>query len=939
MTYFDVTVTGGSGQSALAGRYELTAASTTTYNKQKTQYKITKNGTDYDITKQNGGTARLTRVRTDQNETTYEGRYTYKANGGNETNYTIKAVLRQATSGVQTNAGPAAPIAPAKTYTVMLGEYAKVIMPRAEGTYVQQEHGSVEYYKGPDFRISFRDPLKPVLEAKESNEWVSMIELVKDTASTSTSTSTYTGVFVSYTITIPGFKVTENQGSSTASLVKTCTRPDITAFPGYMLVGTGATSTTPCGETLTAGQRCTLTCGGNVFSEIACGVNGGSITTQKTCPKSCEVTPNTYPPNYNRVNFGVGPKPACQGTLRPDEYCFPEKCTGATWSVYRCDGTTGTMRLTDVACTPDADTVPPAPPTPPTPPATPMSSTCKLPGQYGNYQLLVGEDPQPGVCPAQMATGTSCVETTCNAATSKRNKITCSVDSVQNQPTIKSTGFLDCDPPTEKTCNLDAKYSGYKFLGLKREVDGRTRETLQTLPSCPSELKSLEMCLALECTADGKRKAVMCLTDGELQDTDYAYTGCYTPPARAECTRPGSITAGAYAYYKNDAFNANECPAKMELGSYCLQNACDGNNKKKITCEARENIVQGTEACVKVTDPILVQAKITYDSNEAIKKAEDSQTVVAQQTTTVTTIVDQTAGAEKNLNVINAGIVDATSQVNTLAGQRGNEAQLAELQTKIAAMTADKTKAEQDLEDLRKKQKEEQEKLLLAQKQAEADAQRAKELADKAKGGAAPSVAATSLQCGLLASSVPATQPVVCDTTGISSLVAIKRGTISVPVTVYMQASSGSWVGYGVAPDQAPWKGVYVTIRPSASRGVPHSVECVWHTTPPTIVAYKASVASVAGTLVLVPTVPEATPTETTMSLISGPNPFPVHASPPAPAPASSADSGLSVGEIAGIVAGSVVGGLLLIALLIYVLKRRSGPRGPVRIAPSDFSY
>jgi hypothetical protein len=322
--------------------------------------------------------------------------------------------------------------------------------------------------------------------------------------------------------------------------------------------------------------------------------------------------------------------------------------------------------------------------------------------------------------------------------------------------------------------------------------------------------------------------------------------------------------------------------------------------KKKVMCEQNLTVTQEQSQCS--TDPGVEAAAAGREAEQAKKDVEQLGYKIEEQD----------AGVKR----IDARIEDATK----LAADPANEGN-GDLQKMIDDLKRDRTKLENELKDMKTQQQE-------TAAKADAAAKRA-ENAAKANGGAAPSVAETSLQCGELKKQAP----VLCEPTAVSSLVSIKRGTFSVPVTIYEQGS-GSWGGYGIAKS-APWKGVYVSTR------APNSVTCVWDKASHETVSYEASVPRVTGAVVeyvLTPTARGSTATEeTTMTLITGPNPFATSPQTTS-APVPKAD-GLSVGEIAGIVVGSVCGFFLLVFLL-YVLKKRQdkGPSFSFPLSTSSYS-
>jgi hypothetical protein len=404
------------------------------------------------------------------------------------------------------------------------------------------------------------------------------------------------------------------------------------------------------------------------------------------------------------------------------------------------------------------------------------------------------------------------------------------------------------------------------------------------------------MCLDLECNQQ-KRKAVKCLDNGNLHETT---EGC--DPV---CARPGGYETG-YTYIDVGGTISSTCPLEMAAGSSCIQTDCAGNMKKKVMCEQDLTVKQEENTCS--TDPVVDAAAAARDAQMAQKDVEQVGSKVEEK--------------DADVKTIEARIEDATKH----AADPANAGKITDLEKMIEQLKQERTEKENDLEELKKQQRE------AAEKAAEA-AKRAEEAA-KANGGAAPSVAETSLQCGELNKQAP----VLCEPTAVSSLVSIKRGTFSVPVTIYEQGS-GSWGGYGIAKG-APWKGVYV------STSAPNSVTCVWDKTPHDTVSYEASVPRVTGAVVeyvLTPTARGSTATEeTTMTLITGPNPFATSpqttSAPSAPVPKADA-GGLSVGAIVGIVVGSVCG-LLLLVFLFYVLKKRQdrGPNFSFPLSTSSYS-
>ena len=644
------------------------------------------------------------------------------------------------------------------------------------------------------------------------------------------------------------------------------------------------------------------------------------VTTGNDTPQTpvARVSGNTANAGFDpsSLNTGLAGLATLKSCTRQTPHLFPDyilkggiiKCPDAILTGQECTLTCDGEVKHTISCGPSGGALTGQVTCPPRP-AGPQR--CPL-GSYTGYQALNFGNAPNVPCPAPLEPDGYCIQDNCpNGAITY---IKCDGTTGRVVPT--SVACPDTTPPPitapqsithttplpitapqsitqQGTCTLDAKYSGYKFYGQERNVSAQTRDTLAKLPSCPSGPSALslyDMCLDLECNQQ-KRKAVKCLDDGNLHETT---EGC--DPV---CARPDGYETG-YTYYIESGPTASTCPIEMAAGSSCIQTDCAGNMKKKVMCGQNLTVTQEENPCS--TDPVVDAAAAARDAQMAQKDAEQLGSKVEEK--------------ENDLSTIDNTIDTLTKQAADPANA-GN----GELLKRIADLQRDMTETENELKEMRTQHRE-------AVENAEAAATRA-ENAAKANGGAAPSVAETSLQCGELKKQVP----VWCEPTAVSSLVSIKRGTFTVPVTIYEQGS-GLWGGYGIAKD-APWKGVYVSTR------VPNSVTCVWDKTPHEAISYEASVPRVTGAVVeyvLTPTARGSTATEeTTMTLITGPNPFATSPQTTS-APVPKAD-GLSVGEIAGIVVGSVCGFFLLVFLLYFLKKRQDkGPSFSFPLSISSYS-
>jgi hypothetical protein len=328
--------------------------------------------------------------------------------------------------------------------------------------------------------------------------------------------------------------------------------------------------------------------------------------------------------------------------------------------------------------------------------------------------------------------------------------------------------------------------------------------------------------------------------------------------------------------------------------------------------------------------------KLGHESTKATKQAGDSQTIADG-------VKDAVDGVTNKVDAAGADLVEVDTKLTDAETKLATDPTNTVLQQKVTDLIAEKTAFTTQLEQARKETRDLTEKLNVAIATASQDAETAKTAnnnfaaAQGNIGGALPSASATTLACNELLGTLPG---VVCATTGVASFVSINRGTFQVPVTVYKQ-SDGSWVGYGAqgapgagVPLAPPWKGVYVMIKPSVSRSVPHSVTCVWHYTKPVSVSYTAGVASTSGALFqyqLSPTTAQETAfvsVATSVTMYDG-NLFPFW---PAEATISatatnapvSSSGGLSTEAIVGIVIGGIVALIFLIIIGVLVAKRGS---------------
>jgi hypothetical protein len=397
----------------------------------------------------------------------------------------------------------------------------------------------------------------------------------------------------------------------------------------------------------------------------------------------------------------------------------------------------------------------------------------------------------------------------------------------------------------------------------------------------------------------------------------------------------------------------------MSIGDVCADLDCpttgpNAGKRSTITCEKETGATAanltmkaaGQVPCDFVApDTFVLVAKLGHVSTEATNNADSSRTIVdgvkaelAGTTTLVGTTGANLAAVDSKIEAAKATL--ATDPTNTV------------LQQKVTDLIAEKTATNTELDELRKQVKELAEKLIPATATATRDAVTANTARDNLAaaqgniGGALPSASDTTL-CAELIRTLPGVV-VVCAKTGVSWFVSINRGTFQVPVTVYKQLD-GSWVGYGAqgaqgapgAPGAPPWKGVYVTIKPSASRSVPHSVTCAWHYPPPgptTTVSYTAGVPSTSGTdfqYQLSPTTAQETAfvsgralsAATSITMFNG-NLFPFWPAEATMATATNApvssSGGLSTGAIVGIVLACVVAAIALVIFGLVFANRRS---------------
>ena len=567
-------------------------------------------------------------------------------------------------------------------------------------------------------------------------------------------------------------------------------------------------------------------------------------------------------------------------------------------------------------------------------------------------------------CPPALGVGGTCADPVCPstgpvASIGKRKTVTCAADG----KTTEADEY--CDPPPVDVTGCDNQKNALGLVGVPYVAANFSHmggvDTIDA-NQCPDKMTTGSHCIQKVCE-NGKKAKITC-TAQQIVQLEYETATCAStaidPVASDNSCIFSDADAGKYKEYKRVIAGGDEtapCPSPMSLGDVCADLACPASGKRStIKCEKETDATKAALTmkaadqvrCVFVApDPVVIVALLEFDTEAAAKLAAQSQTIVAGVKTEVDAVEKTVNTAGENLVKVDTQLTDAKKQ---LTENPENEA----LKKTIADLTSKQATASTDLTEARRKESELAEKLRIATETAARDSETAATMRESLAatraniGGASPSAAATTLECGSLVAAYP---DVVCATTGVASLVSINRGTFQVPVRVYKQLD-GKWVGYGIAPGAGaaqgagaapPWKGVYVMIQPSVSRGVPHSVTCVWQYPPPspaTTVAYTTGVRGILiGTLEqypLLPTVPEPgslIPTSTSITLLSGnqgEDPLPswsvvtTLSAPIAPASSSSSSSGLSTDAIVGIVIGCVAVVALIIIVGVLLAKRGS---------------
>jgi hypothetical protein len=743
------------------------------------------------------------------------------------------------------------------------------------------------------------------------------------------------------------------------------------AYPGYML-GT-------CPEKLALEGTCDITCN-SVTKTLTCGTNNALTPALVACPVA---NVNPVPPVQNKCDSkAFGWFKLMDGEKLSNVVCPTEMVAGQSCAS---DCNTATQKRTRVTCEAGkplagvmlADPVCNVPV-----PDTAKRCTVNLPG----YMLVGG-----GTCQPTIGIGQSC-ELPCTAAGGYKMTVTCNESGVLSAPTRVECPAGPVNPPSAqeaKCTRTDAAYHGYMLLS--------STGTLIMGSDCPSQMSIGESCAKNACDANNKRARIKCVAGSTpsvpptvSQDGDLTCIPPFTAPLT--CTRDDKYIT----FKKHDGFelllppNPEPCPAQMDLGTYCSAPACPGgtSGRKSIKCDdngagaaVTESLVACTQTCARpswytANDYTYITGGSTGSTVDACpdRMAKDSLCkqkecgTSGKRTATCTygTIDGEIKDEPTDQAFCNAPSTCSTADLRyanyRLVGAVGGDPTAkCPPQMTIGEKCADLTCPATGNPSTIKCEKATSAREAALTPNVADDQVRctppvlptpAVELAwqqfqstqatNQANiGGALPSASDTTL-CAELIGTLPGVG-VVCATTGVSRFVSINRGTFQVSVSVYRQLG-GSWVGYGAqgAPgaqgttgvsSAPPWKGVYVTIKPSASRSVPHSVTCVWHYPQPsqtTTVSYTAGVPSTSGAhfqYQLSPTTLQEAAflsVATSVTMFNG-NLFPLWPAEATMATATNApvssSGGLSTGAIVGIVLG-IVALIALIVGLVFANRR-----------------
>jgi hypothetical protein len=710
-----------------------------------------------------------------------------------------------------------------------------------------------------------------------------------------------------------------------------------TYLNGYKLLSGATLSDQNCPTELVVGAACLSVCDGPTKSrkKVTCQADKTFKDETLVCAdqKRCVVSQTKYP-GYTLVG---GKGAACPADIGIAESC--ETPCALTQSGVKVNGfglkitcrADGSLLNIQGAACPAGAVNPPSAQEPP---------KCKLDDtKYSTYKKHDGFSeqlpPNPQPCPPQMDLDTYCSDPLCPGGTSSnRTSISCTDNGAgaavtENQ--VRCTPDLSCARPDGYVA------SDYNYM---------TKGPAQA--ECPDRMDTGTRCIQKLCDATAGKKIVMC-TDGKITMALTDIESCAAAPSTCSI---GSEYTG-YKRVHADVDPIAPCRSPMSVGDVCATLDCpttgpNAGKRSTITCE-KETGATAANLTMKAAGQVpcdfvaphadVLVAQLGHVSTEATNKADMSKTIADGVKTELDGATKKVDATDANLAAVDPKIGEAkttllTDPTNTVLQQKVNE-----LTAQKTALTTERDQARKDTRDLT-------ESLEVATATATRDAATADTARDNLAaaqaniGGALPSASDTTLACNELTP-----LGVVCAKTGVSWFVSINRGTFQVSVSVYRQLD-GSWVGYGAqgapgTPGAPPWKGVYVTIKPSASRSVPHSVTCVWHYPQPsqtTTVSYTAGVPSTSGAhfqYQLSPTTLQEAAflsVATSVTMFNG-NLFPLW---PAEATISatatnapvSSSGGLSTEAIVGIVIASVVVLALIIGLLFAMRGSARRARG-----------